>query len=100
MTDATDHTVVHADLDELMKEVRSRLATHVPKGGIRYREKNFEQDMKPLDTSVFYSLFYQDLLVDLPPEKMFGLFGGTKRTAPPPALNRTLRTRLFRSRLS
>ena len=83
-------------LDKLVDQVRSKLDTHIPAGGITF-DGNFKQQMKPLDPSVFYTLFENNILENLP-KKMFGLF--TQRTVPLPVLNRTLRTRPSRSRLS
>ena len=71
------------------------MQTYVPDGGIIIKGDKFIQRVKKIDTTRIYELFREHLFEEIPKKT-----GGTKRTAPLPIRNRTLRTHPFRSPLS
>ena len=81
----------------------SLLDNHVPVGGILYdpSTKKFSQQLAKVDPSQLFQTF-QTFNILSKKQEIFSkkTVGGTRRTAPPPVQNRTLRTHLFRSLLS
>jgi hypothetical protein len=87
-------TVNHETIDGLMKQVTERLSTEIPDGGVTFLNGVFYQKMKAYNRNIFYDLFSTQIFEEIPQKNYFGF---TKRKVPLPALNRTLRSRLFRS---